>query len=635
MYLLFVAPIARGILAETLTYFSGEDVPLGAIVTIPLRGKTQPGIVLGTELLAGQKSAVKEYPFAIKKIESVKSTGFFTRDFMETAQELADYTASNIGAVLSALVPKAILTQENDSFLIHKKNTLSKKIFHQLKWEGPWVFGGNEDERAVFYKNQIRESFARKESVFLFFPTLLDAEGFTTRLEAGMKPFAFFFGGKTTEKETRVRWKKALSEEHPVLIYGTGNFLSLPREDIGTIIIDKENSPLYKTIARPYLDLRTASLFFARRKKVTFIVGDSLLRTESVFEKESGRCHPRSHIPYTLSRTTRTTIVDRRKAQGVKPYKILSPEGKSLIEEAIKNKKRAFVYVHRRGFATETVCDDCGSTLFCKRCSTPLVFYKGNIAKENSFLCHMCRRRYEAEVRCSECGGWRMSPLGIGIDRTEEELTKEFPHIPLFKISYEHELKKGNSATYKHFTKEQPAILLGGESALPYFTERVPYVLITSVDSLFAIPEFRIRERVMRLLARIRERTERKLLIQTRNPGWNLFSYLVEGNVTDFYREEVAARQELVYPPFSTIIKIVREGSDESAAYEDITALGKKLRRLEQEIYPAFTYKRKGKFRLILLLKLPRGYWPDEALISTLRSLSHSFSVDVDPENLL
>jgi primosomal protein N' len=56
-----------------------------------------------------------------------------------------------------------------------------------------------------------------------------------------------------------------MKEKHPVVVIATGGFLSIPREDIETLVIEREASRFYKILRRPYLDVRHVAEIFARK----------------------------------------------------------------------------------------------------------------------------------------------------------------------------------------------------------------------------------------------------------------------------------------------------------------------------------------------------------------------------------
>ena len=67
-----------------------------------------------------------------------------------------------------------------------------------------------------------------------------------------------------------------------MLIIGTPPFLSIPKKDIGTVILEHENSNAYKMIRRPHLDLRVFAEIYASKINAKFIMADEILRYETI-----------------------------------------------------------------------------------------------------------------------------------------------------------------------------------------------------------------------------------------------------------------------------------------------------------------------------------------------------------------
>ena len=147
-------------------------------------------------------------------------------------------------------------------------------------------------------------------------------------------------------------WERALKEEHPVLIIGTGTFLSLPRTDISTVILEKESSRSYKSSARPFIDIRTFAEIFTRRRGIRFIMGDILLRPETIFHEKEGRYTAISPLKFRALSTADQTIVDMTKYTekfGDKEFRLVSDELALQISDARENGENIFILTARRG----------------------------------------------------------------------------------------------------------------------------------------------------------------------------------------------------------------------------------------------------------------------------------------------
>ena len=252
MRIVTVIPIAKGISKDTLTYFTKKDVAVGSIVSIPLRSKTAYGLVTGSREATEIKSELKSLTYSIRKIDNIESHSFLSPQFIDAVSEIADYGASSIGAVLSVLIPKTIL-EGSDELSFDKKDSLRGS--HETL-----LLQSDDEERYATYKSLIREEFAKNRSVFFCLPTTEDLLNARPTLEKGIEKFTYILHSGLPKKEILTLWKKIIKDEHPILLIATGSYLSIPRNDWGTFIFDKESSRGYKMQTRPFIRIRTAGL---------------------------------------------------------------------------------------------------------------------------------------------------------------------------------------------------------------------------------------------------------------------------------------------------------------------------------------------------------------------------------------
>ena len=150
MKLIHVIPISRGMTKDRLSYFSRENPPVGAIVSVPIRNKLSLAIVEGVENISDAKSRLRQSPFPIKKLESVKAESLFRPEFISAVSKMADYSAGTLGAVLNILVPKAILEDPKKASVLH-----TDIAGHDVSYER-LVLQMDRDERFVTYKGLVR-----------------------------------------------------------------------------------------------------------------------------------------------------------------------------------------------------------------------------------------------------------------------------------------------------------------------------------------------------------------------------------------------------------------------------------------------------------------------------------------------
>ncbi len=624
MNIIEVIPITKGIHRETLSYFTGKDLLPGCLVTVTLRGKRVPALVISVKKVAMSKGDIKTSSFKLKKIDDIRAEKFISPNFMRAVEKTAEYFASGTGGVLRTLTPKAL---DDWTPKIHEE----WKIGHSGINREKLLVQADEEERFSTYKSIIREEFAQKKSVFLCLPEIFEVEKYVKSVEKGIQEYTFVLHSGLQVKEIISRWNKILAEKHPVLIIGTGLFMSVQRNDLGTIILDRESSQSYKTLARPFIDVRKFSEFLAEETGVRLIFGDIALRAETIFRKERGEFAEFSPLKFRSLGTATSKVIDVKKPSG--EYQIIHDEIQELIRKSKEKSEHLFLLVNRRGTSSLTVCSDCGNIQSCDRCQTPLVLHKKE--GSNSFICHKCGNKYEAKDRCNVCRGSRFKMLGIGIEQVIGEIEKLFPDIKIFRLDSDTaKTHKKCSQVVEKFYDSPGSVLVGTAKAIVYLDKNIENIAVVAVDGMLAIPDFRMNERIFNMLLRLRRLASKNFFIQTRKSDNRIFEYAVKGDLVNFYREEIADRQLLEYPPFSVLIKISLRGKI-NVIKKEVENLAEMLKEWSPETFPAFIPIIKGLHRINILLKLPYGKWIDRKLLGILLSLPPQIEVKVDPEDIL
>ena len=649
MYIVTVIPLTKGAQKEYLSYFSLTDIPVGSIVVVPVRSKTPDAIVINTEEARNIKSDIKNADYQLKKIIKVKGDSPFNKSFFIACQKMKSYTISNTGSIIKSLLPSAFI--ENIANLkkvpIEEKGNI-KNIKHEKL-----IFQATASDRLAFYRTLIREAFAKKESVFICVPTHYDIDNFNKELTRGIEQYVFSFHSDMPKKTLINTYNSSILEIHPILIIGTGIFMSIPRHDIKTVILEHESSDIYKQIGRPFIDVRSFAEVLSSIQKTKLIFGDTLLRPETLYRHDEGEFGEISSPLYRLPQTEHQIIVDMREETsdiGKKIFTTISKETKKMIDDAISLNKSVFLFSVRKGLAPITVCNDCGNTLLCPSCSTPIVLYgtrqitATKTTTPRIFMCNKCGRKEKTEVSCPKCSSWNLTPLGVGTDKVYEEIRNLYPKVKVIQIDKEvtPTMKDAKNAITE-FNKNPGSILIGTEMAFSYLQEEVYYSAVISLDGLFSIPNFNITQKILHIIEKLHSITLKKIIIQTRIPENKILQYILSGNVLPLCREDLAERKDFGYPPFKRLIKITFEGT----ALETEKArnfIEKILGNYEPQIFSAFVSKIKGQYITNTVIKVDPRIWPlptddkrvlDSNLVRNLIQLPPSFSINVDPEDLL
>ncbi|MFA5778421.1 MAG: hypothetical protein WC870_02980 [Candidatus Paceibacterota bacterium] len=645
MKIISVIPLKKAVLKGDLTYFTNLEISIGDIVSVPIRNKKNLALVTSVEELKEAKSDIKGMKFNLKKIIENKGNSVFLKEFIDATLDTSKYFAQNKNNTIASLIPNIFIeaydkiikikneTKDNENS-IESKNLRAEKLLFQYPLE----------DRISIYKTLVRESFARGKSIFLILPTQFDIDKFALQLSKGIEQFTFSLHSGISVKKNLITYEKIITSSHPVLIMGTPPFLSIPKKNIGTIILEHENSNAYKMIKKPHFDLRIFAEIYASKINAKFIMANEILRFETIGRQEVDNLHPLHPLSYRIDFAGNIEILGKEKKEG-KKFQIFNDESIEKIKTTLENKKNIFIFSLRKGLATMTVCRDCGEIVSCEKCEAPLVLYMSHKGKKRMFVCNKCEKEKEGDIACVSCKSWNLIPLGIGTDTVFEEVKNIFSKTKVFQLDKESaKTTSGAKKIIEDFEKSEGAILVGTEMTFFYLNKKIPLSVIASFDSLWSIPNFKMSEKIIQIVLLITENTTEKFIIQTKNDNDEAIIAIKSGNLSPFVRQELEERKKLSYPPFKRFVKITHLG-DKEQTIRARKILEEMFREYFPEIFSGFMPRLKDKYLTNALIKIDPQKWSlpellanstiDENLFNKLLSLPPSFEIQVDPEDLL
>jgi len=633
MYIIEVIPITKSLRKDSLTYFYGKDIPIGKTVIIPLRNKEVAAIVVTSEAARNSRSALKQKDFVLKKIVSVCKEDIVLPQLVTACEFAANYHASQTGLILQSTIPAAILDPT------YTQATLKKVKKSETTQESPerYIIQEPSTERMGTFKQLIRTSFAQKKSIIIVCPTETDCEQTKKAVAKGIDSHTFMLTSSATKKKQIEKWNNCLVHEKPVVIITTPKFFAVPRHDIGTIIVDTESSSSYVSQQRPYVDYRIILEAYAAALDAKYYLADCALRAETLLRFDNHEFVEEGLLQFRTVGVVPTKIVDM-KAQSAKTFTQFSEETRTILEQ--KTKEHLFIYVARKGLAPTVSCQDCGTLVTCNECNAPVVLYsaKKTITEESMFRCNQCGTSRKALEKCSYCDGWRLQMIGVGTESIALEIMKKYPNRTVFIIDREHTKTHAQAKKVRNeFYATEGAVLVGTDMAVNYIHTVIPHIHIASIDALFTLPHYAIREKIMRTILVLQNKATTTFTIQTRIADDSLFKNIKEGMLTEFYRDEFKARKQYEYPPFTTLIRISVAGVLETAK-ESLATLQSQLITIdpiaENSVQYESPYTKNGKTICHLLLKIDAKKWPKTKLLLMLRSLPPQYKVMINPQQL-
>ena len=220
--------------------------------------------------------------------------------------------------------------------------------------------------------------------------------------------------------------------------------------------------------------------------------------------------------------------------------------------------------------------------MVCRHCSVALTYHK----ERDRMICHYCGSAEAPIEECPSCGSLDVGYAGYGTEGIEEEIQRQFPQLVVRRIDTDAMKKKrALQKALADFRDGKIHLLLGAQMVAKGLDfPGVKLVGIVNADTGFQMPDFRASERTFALLVQVSGRAGRALpdgrvIIQTFRPGAPAIVRAREGRLEEFYEEELAARRQLGFPPYSRLIRIVLRGRDRQKTIQGIGVLASELEK--------------------------------------------------------
>lgn len=593
MRVLIVAPLVNGIPYEELSYFSKDDVNSGDLVEITIKRRICRALVLEARDAEEERQSLRHASFNIKKISKVLKKEFLDPKIWTSLNYTSSCLLRPLGRILYDL-----LSERSFDTLTALQKPQEGKGFELLLLEQ------NYETRITRYKTTIRESFSKKKTLVMFFPTITDLEYARDELSRGIEEYVVSLHSGLSDKQYKEAYEEIQENTHPLLILSTPSLVPWVRTDLGLIIIEREHSHYYYTHGDHGYDLRFVVESLAHASAIPCILGSHMLSLRAHMLYKQKNAH--EAIPLQYRNDTNVLVIpmsdDNRSAS---PY--LSRAALNLLHEAkIHERGHLFLYAHRKGMYPTTICSDCGTLFTCPKCNRPYVLHK--IGGIRTYICHGCEHVVHLEedttLACKHCGGWRMTLLGISTGGVEEELTRL--KIPLFVIDGERTTTKTKvKKVYKEWMESKYGVLIGTEMA-QNIVKKCDGVIVLSLDSLFSLPEYRTDEKILNLITEMTEKIKvinntpvSRLILQTRLKNMPILKQLVSPSFREVFDTLLKEREDFLLPPYYTVIKA------------SFTNLSDDMRtRMEQELEPYIVeWFEQGRGVTLLFIHIKETTW--------------------------
>lgn len=492
-------------------------------------------------------------------------------------------------------------------------------------------------------------------------------------------------------------WRRARRGDLAVVV-GPRSALFTPFPRLGLIVVDEcHDDTYYQSDHLPYYHAREGAVAYARLTGAVCLLGSATPDLVSQYRAGQGQwtylrlparilAH-RQAVNEQLQRLSLrekdsryspleqqaevadlppVSVVDMRLELQAGNRSIFSRALQVALAQVLEEGQQAILFLNRRGTATYIFCRDCGRSLRCPRCDTPLTYHnppstpaprtlghpenpspRTNLpGGRTALVCHHCAYRRGYPKTCPNCGSAHIRHYGTGTERVEAEIQGLFPQARTLRWDYETTRQKGaHDMILGHFLAHRADLLIGTQM----LAKGLDLPLVTLVGVVLAdvglnLPDYRATERVFQVLTQVAGRAGRsplggQVILQTFLPDHYAIQAAARHDYASFYRQELAFRRQLGYPPFAQLVRLEYRHARAAEAERAAQALAGRLRewieatdRRATELIgpvPCFFSRLKGYYRWQIIL---RG--PDPAALLRERPLE-GWRIEVNPPSLL
>ena len=438
-----------------------------------------------------------------------------------------------------------------------------------------------------------------------------------------MKRFTDRFGdrvailhSKLSDGERFDQWEKIRRGLCPVVV-GARSAVFAPLPRLGTIILDEEGEPSFKQGDPPRYHAREVAMRRCQIEGAQLVMGSATPTIDSFQNCLNGRYRlVEMNSRVSNRQPPRVKVVDMR-------HELVTRKNRSIFSEALgqaiqntlKNRKQAILFLNRRGFSSFVFCRECGEAVQCPKCNVSLVYHTGS----QIMRCHYCGEMQTVPQTCPKCQSQAIKFFGAGTQRVESEAKRYFPQARIQRLDSDSVSTKGSmEEILDRFGRGEIDILVGTQMVAKGLDfPNVTLVGILAADSLLRVPDFRASERNFSLLAQVSGRAGRgdmpgDVVLQTYCPEHHSIRHALTEDYHGFFAEEAKMRREALFPPFIELASFIVSGSDQQktlAAAKDLHDLFAARPEVKEfQLFgpaPASLEKINERYRFQLMLKMP------------------------------
>ncbi|CAK8718340.1 Primosomal protein N' [Candidatus Electrothrix laxa] len=580
----------------------------------------------------------RQYSGAGKALHSLAEAGLVTLEEQRVYRD-------PFGKVPPFFPKPESLTTEQDQVIGKIKTALDTGVFQPFLLHGVTGCGKTE-----VYLRTTEYCLACEKTVLVLVPEIALSSQLEGHFYSRFGDTLAILHSGISNGERFDQWQRVLQGKVRIVI-GARSAVFAPLAKPGLIIVDEEHEPAYKQDDGLRYNGRDMAVLRAKFADCPVLLASATPSVSSFYHAEQEK--------YRLLTMTRrihdqimpkVTVVDLREKQRERKNAFFSQQLFTALQENLENRQQSLLFVNRRGYAAFMLCQDCGYIIQCQHCKVSLTHHRG----DNRLLCHYCGYATTPNIVCPDCGSGSVVGLGVGSERVEQEVRQLFPAASVARLDSDTTRdRKAYLRILDQVRNHEVDILVGTQMvAKGLHFPAMTLVGIIWADSGLGIPDYKAAERSYQLLAQVTGRAGRgehpgRVIIQTHQPQHYVIEFARCHAYKELYKQEIAFRGALSYPPFGRLINIRFSGEKK----EDVAITARQtadfLRDLREKFVdimgpvpsPLSMIKKRFRWQLLLKSREPEKLHRLCDLVMTEKKQvckpGVRMTIDVDPENMM
>ncbi|MDR3089966.1 MAG: primosomal protein N' [Desulfobulbaceae bacterium] len=513
------------------------------------------------------------------------------------------------------------------------------------------VTGGGKTE---VYLRLVAKCLAMGKSALVLVPEIALATQLEEYFLARFASQVALLHSGLSDSERLEQWTLAATGEKRLVI-GARSAVFAPLKNLGLIVVDEEHDGGFKQDDGLRYHGRDVAVMRGKLEKTVVLLASATPSVQSAYNAQIGKYRlltMNSRVGGgTPPPVTVLNLADRIR-QGGKGRRLFLPPLVEALRDNLTRGKQSVLLLNRRGFSTSIVCQECGAPVECVNCRVSLTLHKS----QGQLLCHYCGFHLRPDTICAHCGSMALARIGFGVERVEEEARQLFPQARIARVDTDTARdRRLFLAILRQMKAGEIDILVGTQMvAKGHHFPGVTLVGVVWADGGLGLPDFRAGEKTFQLLTQVIGRAGRgdapgQVFIQTFRPDHYAIAYARDNRYDLLLAEELGARQNPLFPPYTRLALAHIQGEDEEATSKSALEVARFCRaHIKQNSalellgpMPAPIERLRRKYRRQIVMKsadatalhqlLSRLTEAKNSLIAT----GCSLALDVDPENML